>query len=101
MLKKRSTNKVEDERSPFKPTPGSAAVQAQAEPHRTMAYRPSPIRARMNNLEELEENESAIPDENESNEISQNNINNGRPSEGLSPNNINFYADMQNQNDEE
>lgn len=98
MLKKRSTNKIEDDRSPFQPTPGSAV---QAEPHRTVAYRPSPIRARMNNMEELEENESAIPDENESNEISQNNINNGRPSEGLSPNNINFYADMQNQNDQE
>jgi hypothetical protein len=46
------------------------------------------------NMEELEESEAAIPDENESNEISQNHINNGRPSEGLSPNNINFYADM-------
>ena len=84
---------MEDERSPFKPGQGSAV---EAEPPRTNAYRPSPIRSRFNNLEELEENESMIPDENESNEISQNNINNGRPSDGLSPNNINFYADMEN-----
>jgi len=68
LLKKRPPNKIEEESSPFKPGPGSAVKQA--EPPRTMAYRPSPIKARMNNLEELEENESAIPDENESNEIS-------------------------------
>ena len=41
-------------------------------------------------MDELEENETSIPDENEPNDMSDNNINNGRPSDNLSPNNINF-----------
>mgnify|MGYP006092275883 CR=1 FL=1 len=67
MLKKKSNNKIEDDSSPFRQIQGSAV---QAEPIRSNAYRPSPIRSRFRNPDELDENESIIPDENESNEIS-------------------------------